>query len=143
MERFGLKFHHLGLAASQPDLATRFMAGLGYRIGAVVHDPLQKVNLVMCESDRMPAVEVISPAAGPGPLDRILAQNSELIYHLCYETEDLARSVEQIKRDGHRIICVSPAKPAVLFGYRPVSFYMVKGFGVIEILEPATAEAPA
>jgi hypothetical protein len=40
-----------------------------------------------------------------------------------------------MKTAGHRTMVVSPPKPAVLFDYRPVSFYMVRGFGLIEIIE--------
>jgi len=136
MNRFGLKFNHLGLATAQPEKTARFLDGLGYAIGPTIHDPLQKVNLILCQSAAMPTVEIISPAGEPGPLDKILADQSERIYHLCYESDESERSLSLMKTEGHRVVCLSPPTPAVLFGYRRVSFYLIKGFGMIEIIEP-------
>ncbi len=132
-----MAFHHLGLAVREPERASRFLRGLGYQVGDVVHDPLQQVQLIWCERPDMPAVELIFPSDGPGPLDAILSERSEMIYHLCYESEGALASVEAIKQSGQRVVCVSPPKPAILFGGRPVSFYVIRGFGLIEILERA------
>jgi hypothetical protein len=41
-----------------------------------------------------------------------------------------------------RLQCVSPPKPAILFGGRHVSFYMIIGIGQIEIIEEA-AQPPS
>ena len=135
MNAYGLDFHHLGLAVAHPDKAVRFLTGLGYTLSPPTYDPLQKVNLIMAHRPGQPAIEVISPAGEPGPLDGLLKQRTELIYHVGYRTRDLPASLEAIKKDGHRILCVSPPKEAVLFGSRPVSFYYVDGFGLIEIIE--------
>jgi len=135
---YGLQFHHFGLAVSRPDLAVSFLRGLGYRIGETTHDPIQNVYLVLCESERAPAVEVIYSTGTPGPVDRLLSDHSELIYHLCFATFDLSDSLDRIRRGGHRIVCVSTPKPAVLFGGACVSFYQVKGWGLIEVLEAAS-----
>ena len=42
--KWGLVFHHLGLAAKDPEAATHFLTGLGYRIGPMIFDPLQNVH---------------------------------------------------------------------------------------------------
>jgi hypothetical protein len=145
LDRFGLRFDHFGLAVSEPKRACAFLADLGYEIGPHVHDPLQNVNLIFCRSTSMPAVELIFPAGSPGPLDSILVGRTELIYHLCFECESEANSIAAMKESGHRIVCVSPQKPAALLGGRPVSFYLVRGFGLIEVVErslPSSDRAP-
>jgi hypothetical protein len=86
----------------------------------------------------MPAVELAFPAESPGPLDGILIGRTELIYHLCFENDSEVRSVAAMKESGHRIVCVSPQKPAILFGGRLVSFFLVRGFGLIEVVERAS-----
>jgi catechol 2,3-dioxygenase-like lactoylglutathione lyase family enzyme len=135
MQGFGLAFEHFGLATRDADKTLAFLAGLGYRTPESVHDPLQRVNLVLCEHAAMPAVEVIFAADEEGPLDAILAQQPQGIYHLCFRSRDLAASLAAIKMAGTRTKVVSPPKPAVLFDYLPVSFHMVRGFGLIEIIE--------
>ena len=135
MENVGLAFDHFGLATRNPDRALSFLTGLGYQAGGMIYDPLQKVNLVLCLSADMPTVEVIFPSEECGPLSAILADRSESLYHLCYRSHDLRTSLAAIKQAGHRLIEVAAPQPAVLFDNKPVSFYLVKGFGLIEIIE--------
>jgi methylmalonyl-CoA/ethylmalonyl-CoA epimerase len=135
--KWGLRFHHLGLAVRDPEPAAHFLATLGYQIGRMMFDPLQNVNLGMCTHDQMPDVEIICPAEGQGPLDKLLAVQKEgLVYHICYVSKDLARSLEAIESDENvRLYIISPPKAAVLFGGKRVSFYLVDGMGLIEIID--------
>jgi methylmalonyl-CoA/ethylmalonyl-CoA epimerase len=135
MQGYGLAFEHFGLATRNAPSTLGFLRGIGYTTPEVVHDPLQRVNLVMCRHASMPAVEVIFSDGGPGPLDAILAQQSQAIYHLCYRSVNLDASLSAMRAAGHRFTVVSPPTKAVLFGGHPVSFYLVRGFGLIEILE--------
>ena len=136
ISNFYLHFHHFGLASNRPEQSFKFLHGLGYEVATQVHDPLQNVNLSLCTHPVMPTVELVAAAKGGGPLDAILATASGSIYHLCYETEDLEVSLRTLKSEGFRVICISAPKPAVLFDGRQVSFYMIKDFGIIELLEP-------
>lgn len=146
MEGFGLSFDHLGLATREPEQTLAFLRGLGYDAPDPVHDPLQCVNLVLCSHPTLPAVEVVFPASESGPLGAILAQQPQSFYHLCFRSRDAGASLAAIKEAGHRTVLLSAAKPAVLFGGRRVSFHLVRGFGIIEIIEDdqgAVAESQA
>lgn len=136
INKYDLVFHHLGLATKKPDMASNFLHGLGYSVDEAVSDPLQKVSLIWCKHQIMPDVEIIykNLELEDSPLDGIFINRSELFYHICYETTDLNQSIELMKKDN-RLICISPAKEAILFEFRKVSFYIVRGFGLIEILE--------
>lgn len=134
MDRYGLIFHHLGLATKQSKKATKFLEGLGYAVSKNVFDAVQNVNLIMCTHPSMPDIEIIYPSPTSRHLDIILKNNSESIYHICYSCKNLSDSLEKIKA-GNRVITISERKPAVLFSNKFVSFYMVAGFGIIEILE--------
>jgi methylmalonyl-CoA/ethylmalonyl-CoA epimerase len=133
--KFGLKFHHLGLAVKKPEDAVLLLTGMGYKIGVTVRDPLQNVNLALCTRRGMPTIEIIYAAETPGPLADILKSNVSLIYHICYESKNLERTLRAMEREGNRVLLISPPKPAALFGGRHVSFHLVSGFGMIEILE--------
>ena len=115
MLEHGLSFHHLGLAVRKPEKASAFLKELGYRVGDAVEDPLQNVRLIWAEHPRMPAVELIFPLNSPGPLDSILESRSEIIYHICYATRDMDASLKSLAA-AHRLVDVSPAKPAALRG---------------------------
>lgn len=135
LEAYGLRFHHFGLAARQPERARAFLHGLGYAVGQTVFDPEQNVNLIMGAHPVMPDVEIISPGPEAGPVDQILKEHSGIVYHLCFETDDLAATLDALAADGVGVLTVSRPRPAVLFDERRVSFYLVRGFGLIEILE--------
>jgi hypothetical protein len=131
-----LAFHHLGLAVRRPREAEALLTALGYRMGEAVLDPGQNVHLKMCLHETEPDVEIIWPGDTPGPLDGMMQRHSSgIIYHICYVTDNLAAALAGLEKAGLRVVCVSPQKPAPLFGGRPVSFYNVVGIGLIEILE--------
>jgi len=134
---YGLTFHHLGLAVKHPGLAVKFLTGCGYHIGPVVRDELQNVNARLCNATSQPTVELLYPTETPGPLERILKAQASLIYHVCYECRDREETLRALDADNHRVGELSTPQPAVLFGGRRVSFYVVAGFGMIELLEPS------
>lgn len=136
MADFGFKFHHLGLAVPRADEAVTFLSGLGYALGERVFDPAQNVNLMLSRHPHMPAVEIIWPGNGPGPIDKYVARRpSGIVYHVCFETADRQASLAAIAAANLNPICVAEPLPAVLFAGRAVSFYAVVGIGLIEILE--------
>ena len=135
LEGFGLEFDHLGLATREPEKTLAFVRALGYRTHEPIHDPLQRVDLVLCRNPPMPDIEVISSADEASPLQSILAAQPQAIYHLCYRSRDLDATLAAMKAAGQRVMRVADPKPAVLFGNKPVSFHMVRGFGLIEIIE--------
>jgi hypothetical protein len=142
MNRFGLTFHHLGLAVRRPKTAFSLLSGLGYELGERVFDPEQNVNLSLCRHDTMPSVEVIFPGNGNGPIDALVTHHaSGIIYHICYTTEDLDLTLAGLKQADLRYICVASRKPAVLFGGQHVSFYMISGVGLVEILETSGTQS--
>ena len=136
INRLSLSFHHLGLAAREPSRAHAFLEALGYRINKFVFDPEQNVNLAMAFHSEMPAVEIIWSTGSAGPLDRMLEKYAKgVVYHVCYVTEDLKTTLDAFANAELDPFCVSSPKPAVLFGGKLVSFYAIKGIGLIEIIE--------
>ena len=137
MSQFDLTFHHLGLAVSVVDKASLFVKSLGYKLGIPISDPLQRVDLIMCVHPEMPAIELVFNESNfnESPISSILKGRGESIYHICYECNNIINSMELIKSSGLKVVKVSAAKPAILFGGRLVAFYYVSGFGLIELLQ--------
>lgn len=131
-----LTFNHLGLAIKHDKDALIMVESLGYSVGDRIYDPLQNVYLRLCTAPRLPSVEFVQPGdAGKSPVDSVIAKFDESIYHTCYETPDLSKTLKQIEQAGLRCLTQSERKPAVLFGGRHVSFYRILGWGLIELLE--------
>jgi methylmalonyl-CoA/ethylmalonyl-CoA epimerase len=131
-----LRFHHFGLAVRRPDEARRFFSALGCQIGEVFFDPSQNVHLQLCTHPAHPAVELIWPGDTKGPIEELTQRHADgIIYHVCYETDNVAGALAHFAQAKQRIICISPPTQAPLFAGRKVSFYNVVGMGLIEILE--------
>ncbi len=133
MKGYGFRFHHFGLAVPAPEAAFRFLETLGYATGAQTFDPLQNVNLAMRHHNNMPDVEVIWPGEGPSPIDQMIKRGN-MIYHMCFETDDAEASIAAMEADGLRVLSLGEAKPARLFGGVPVSFHRVDGVGLVEFI---------
>ncbi len=75
---------------------------------------------------------------GKSPIDTLISKYDELIYHTCYEVENLEAVLGALEEKGLRCLCVCGAQT----GHPPsaskhVSFYKVFGWGIIELLEKA------
>ena len=138
--RFGLSFHHFGLAVREPSDAFRYLEGLGYAVSSTIYDTLQQVNLALCCHPEMPRVEVVWPGDDPSPIDTLIKHRSGLVYHLCYMAADPERAVAAIEQTGLNVVAASPVKTAVLLGGREVSFFFVENVGLIEIIRGNSAE---
>ena len=143
MNRFGLRFHHFGLAVPEAGPALRYLQALGYQAGPVVFDPLQSVNLALCRHTEMPDVELVWPGAVASPIDQLLKRRGPHVYHLCYGAASVPAAIAAMEASGFNVAVISEAKPAVLFGGRAVSFYSVAEIGVIELLDDTSPESGA
>ena len=133
----GFAFHHFGLAVADPARALAFLAQMGFACGSRVSDPLQRVDLVWCSHAQMPSVELVIATDPDGPLRSVLAQAPSSFYHLCWEVPGIDAAVAHWTGSGLRVATVRAPLPAILFGGRRVSFHMVQGFGLVELLEAA------
>ncbi|MEY4231708.1 MAG: hypothetical protein RLZZ362_2557 [Actinomycetota bacterium] len=93
----------------------------------VVHDPLQRADLSLLGVESGSAIELVAGEMVQGVLKR-----GHSYYHLCYEVDSVARSIELLSEQGCRV--VSPATPAVLFAGRSVAF-LLGPMGLMELLE--------
>lgn len=131
-----LTFNHYGLAVKQDKEALTMLEALGYATGERIHDKLQNVYVRLCTAPGQPTIEIVQPGdEGKSPVDSIISKYNELIYHACYETPDLGKTLASIEAAGLRCMTLSERKPAVLFGGRHVSFYRILGWGILELLE--------
>ena len=129
-----IKFHHFGLAVNEFSKALTFHKNLGYDCSDPITDLLQNVELVLCTSKKYPTVELIKPINNKSPVINYLRKNSEIIYHVCYELENIEKDVTTLF-SNNRVICISEPQPAILFCNRLVGFYYVNGVGLIEVLQ--------
>jgi len=131
---YGLNFHHFGLAVRDYDKAARFLEGLGYTIGSRIFDPLQNVEVAICDAPEHPTIELVVAVSDDSPIANVLKRQETSVYHSCYYCVDPSAALAAIEADGFPVITVSEPKPAVLFCGAEVLFAYISGFGLIEII---------
>lgn len=129
-----IRFHHIAVAVKSFDKSIVYYKNLGYECSDIVIDEIQNVELVYCKSKTFPNIELVKPINENSPVYHILQKNETLIYHQCYQTNDLEKALEYLQ-SNNKLFCISKPKSAILFNNKNVSFYQIPNVGLIEILE--------
>lgn len=108
---------HVGVAVRDLEAALAFYRDvLGLTPGPPeTADGATIVSLPFGES----AVELLTPAAGDGPIAKFLAARGPGIHHLCYRVPDLDQALAACRRAGYRLIDEVPRSGA---GGRRIAF---------------------
>lgn len=134
-----MKLHHIGVVTgSVKKSGVLYEEQLGmHALGPAVHDPLQRVIVQFwaLESDST-SIELIEPMGEESPVAGFLAKGGG-IAHLCYEVDDLERTLEAVLQKG--AILISGPVPATAFQLRRIAFVILRGIGVIEFVEKCTS----
>lgn len=130
-----LKFHHIGIAVHDIDVTARYYQDAGYARTDTVYDPVQNVNICFLSKDGMPLLELIAPVDDTSPVCSILDRSGVTPYHNCYEAEDIAVAVSELKKK--RFIPLSKPVAANAMNDRKICFMFNKDVGLIELVETA------
>jgi methylmalonyl-CoA/ethylmalonyl-CoA epimerase len=127
-----LKFHHIGLACRDMAKDRRDHELLGYRAeGEGFADPVQRIRGMFMTLGSM-RVELLEPLDDASPLTSYVKRGIK-IYHQCFESADLAQSIEALEAHGARL--VSAPTPAVAFENRRIAFLILPSQMLIELIE--------
>ncbi len=133
-------FDHVAVAVSDIGAAVSFYQQAGYDCGDMVHDPLQRSNLVMCCKPGYDSIELVAAADSDSPTHRITQKNGNTPYHLCYQVASIEELLKLFRQKEIEFEIVSDLKPAILFDNQKVMFIQVKHVGLVEFLEDKACE---
>ncbi|MBO4871673.1 MAG: VOC family protein [Muribaculaceae bacterium] len=128
-----LSFHHVGVACHDIELTKPFYLALGYEATETVIDPIQNVKICFLNKSCMPQIELLAPVDESSPIHRTLEVSGVTPYHFCYEVDDIASTIEEL-REQH-FMALSKPQPACAIGSRLVCFLFKKEVGLIELVE--------
>lgn len=129
-----MKLHHVGIVVTDLEsYGQRYAKVLGSVASTpVIHDPIQKVYVQFWKDQCGALIELIAPASEDSPVWRD-SQRGGGLNHLCYETENIDRQIEQALTEGGML--TREISPAVAFGGRRIAFVYFLEVGLIEFLE--------
>ena len=124
-----MKLHHIGIAAENMEDMIAYVQAMFpvKKISDTVFDEKQNGTLCMITLEDDSKIELIT-----GPVVAGRVKKRQFLYHTCYETEDLNKSMADFIEKG--AVVISEPKEAVLFQLRKVAFLMTD-LGIVELLE--------
>ena len=128
-----INFHHIGiLTGSIKDSLTAY-EDAGYKANDIIYDPIQDVHICFVERTNEPLIELIEPASEKSRVAATLRLKGPGPYHTCYETNNLAESVQHLKKK--HFLQISKPEKAVALDNRLICFLYNKEIGLIELVE--------
>jgi methylmalonyl-CoA/ethylmalonyl-CoA epimerase len=94
---------HLGIAVKSLAQARKFYEGLGLEVHGEESVESEKVNVAMLPVGDS-RLELLEPTADDSPIAKFLAKRGEGLHHVALHVDDLSSTVEQLKKQGARLI---------------------------------------
>jgi methylmalonyl-CoA epimerase len=94
---------HLGIAVKSLAEARKFYEALGMKIlveEEVAHEKVRVAMLPVGES----RIELLEATSEDSPVARFIAKRGEGLHHIALSVPDLSATVEQLKRNGTRLV---------------------------------------
>ena len=129
------KVHHIGWIVKNIENSKRileFLMGSETETGDTVADNDRLINISFMKSQGL-CYELIEPVSHDSPVMEILKREGPIMYHICFEVEDIDHYIEILIGKG--MLLLYPKKPAVAISNRNVAFLYEKSIGLIELLE--------
>lgn len=107
-----MKIDHLGIAVRSIDESLAFYRdalGLEIKGTETVEDQGVTVALLPVGESR---IELLEPVSADSPVGRFIAKRGEGLHHICYEVEDLASKLEDLRLRGVKILEGYPRRGA-------------------------------
>lgn len=129
-----MELHHYGFATSNIADCLEAYKALGYEATTnIIEDKIQNVRLLFLKRPGEALIELVEPIDERSPVSAILKKSGPTLYHICYEVEDIAQSISELRAKKYLVV-VKPV-PAIAFNNRLISFLYHKHTGLIELLE--------
>ena len=124
-----MKIHHIGIAVRDLDeAATRFGGLLGLERGHRYDLPEWKVSALFLPVGES-YLELLEPHGRDSSVGKFLARRGEGLHHICFEVDDLSRSLREFARQGAELIDRKPRKGAG--GHRVAFVHPKSSHGVL------------
>lgn len=129
-----MKIDHIGYAVKKIDQARDSFEKLGFCFERLIEDTDRNIKIMFGEKEGY-RIELVCPLnkKKASPIDTYLHHVGPAPYHICYQSEKLDDDIENLKKQGFKMI-IEPRK-ALAFGGKRVAFLMNLSVGLIEIAE--------
>lgn len=134
---------HIGYAVKKIDKAIDELKILGFVFNDIINDYDRNIKICFGVNEGY-CIELISPISKgiPSPIDGYLSKVGPIPYHFCYRTNNMETDIEELKKQGFRLILEPKFASAFSLGQddnNRVCFLAGKNIGVFELVEEKTS----
>lgn len=129
----GVKAHHFGLATDDLARSIETLRLLGYYVGEITLDPIQRVRVAFASRPEEVMIELVCDIDANGPTHRIVSKTGNGLYHICYEVDSLEETILKLRDKGF-LLRHAPVPAAACDGKR-IAWMYSRYIGLVELLE--------
>ena len=103
------KMDHIGVAVADMDAGLgkwRDLLGLDLRVIETL--PVMGVRIAFLEQREGPTIELVSPLGEDSPVRRFIDKRGEGIHHLCFQVDDIGKSITELRSRGVEFVDEEP-----------------------------------
>jgi methylmalonyl-CoA/ethylmalonyl-CoA epimerase len=129
-----MKIHHIGyLVDDINDSAMEFIK-LGFiKKGEIIEDTSRGIFILFLDNNEY-VVELIQTLNTDSPIYGLRKRYRNSPYHICFQTENLKKAIEELEMGGYTLFQPPQQAPAIT-GCPNVAFLMNQKIGIIELVE--------
>jgi methylmalonyl-CoA/ethylmalonyl-CoA epimerase len=128
-----IRIHHYGLATDNLERSIETLRLLGYQVGEITLDPVQKVRIAFASRPQEAMIELICDVDANGPTHHMISKTGNGLYHICYEVDDLEVTVKKLRDEGF-LLRHAPV-PAAAFDGKRIAWMYSRYIGLVELVE--------
>ncbi len=128
-----MKVHHIGYLVKDINKSISIFQSLGYSIEKdIIYDQYREIDIcfLINESER---IELVAPKKAESAVGELRKKIGNAPYHICYETDNLEREIQNL-RANRFVIWQEPLEAPAIDGQR-VAFLVNGQIGLIELVE--------
>lgn len=134
-----MKIHHFGYLTTSIENSFKEFSQLGYtKVDKLYLDENRGIKIQFIRSVSGELIELIESASDKSVVNGLLPNATNKIYHICYYTSDMEKSIKNLEKRGFFLI--SAPQPAVALNNSNVAFLLSKYAGIIELYEDSIAK---
>lgn len=140
-----MKLNHIGIVVYEIAVFANLFKMLGFKdVTDPEPDPIQKVRACFVTIDNIFPIhiELLEPIQEDSPISNFLKKRGGGLHHLCFEVNDIDKVVEDLNRNGFKIIsppveCIGYDKSFRLNNAQPtkIAFFLLSDKFLLELLQ--------
>lgn len=128
-----MKVHHIGYAVNNLQNGIEMFLKIGYIIESEpVKDTKRNVEIAFMRNNDY-CVELIAPLNNASPIKNYLNKVGNTPYHICYETENIETTINELKKQKYKVV-EKPSEAIALKNQR-IAFLYHPRYGLLELFE--------